>query len=101
MKVTYVGDDKTPPNKTTVFGYEFTLGEQTLVDDQKILTKLRKHPCFKVGRIKKTVVKSKTAETMSNSELKDIIINNKLELKDNKKSSAIEAVNEFLGKQGD
>jgi len=52
MKVTYIGDDKTPPNKTTVFGYNFDLNKPVDINDKDVLAKLVKHPCFEVENTK-------------------------------------------------
>lgn len=98
MKVTYVGDDNLPPQKTKFLGYEFTLGESIEVTDEKHLTTFRKHRCFKVSRAK-TDDSLKKAKSLSDDDLKQTIIENGLEIKDRKKSSAVAAVAEFFKSQ--
>lgn len=99
MKVTYIGDDKSPPEVICFRGITFKINEEVEVKDRKILFKLKKLKTFRVGtkEHKKEVVKEVIdVDGLSDEELKNIIVNNNLILKDRKKSTAIEAVKSFL-----
>ncbi len=98
MKVIYVGDDKDPPAKTKMLGYEFEINIPVNISNEKHLTKFRKHPCFKVARNRKDN-NIKSVKDLPDDKLKDIIVKNKISLKDNKKSTAQLAVAEFLSNQ--
>ena len=51
MKFRYVGDDNSPPQVTTVFGYKFELnGNPVDVKESAFIQKLKGNKCFKEVR---------------------------------------------------
>ena len=100
MKVTYIGDYDSPPKKTTVFGYTFELGETKDIKDDYVIGKLTNNKTFQVGTYKKDPIAEKV-RSMTDDELRGVVLDNGLELEDRKKSTVIKAVIEFLKEDQD